>query len=115
MKRTTGIWIAAIAVAVLASVWTITASEPEQRVQADARTVELAEPGVPGPFALGEPDAAECPADLGATADELPLEPTAICRLIPQCSKDVDCDAQCGAGNGNCVHSRCPIRVCRCR
>jgi hypothetical protein len=48
-------------------------------------------------------------------ADGVPAREAAICRLIPQCSKDVDCDAQCGAGNGNCVHSRCPIRVCRCK
>jgi hypothetical protein len=40
----------------------------------------------------------------------------AICRLIPECSANADCDAQCGGpGLGRCGHSRCPIRVCRCR
>ena len=48
---------------------------------------------------------------LGAPAPE----PVAICRLIPQCSSNSDCDVQCGAGLGKCVHSNCPIRICRCR
>jgi len=43
------------------------------------------------------------------------IEPAAICRLIPECSKNSDCDEQCGAGLGKCVHSNCPVRICRCR
>jgi hypothetical protein len=41
-------------------------------------------------------------------------EPAAICRLRPECSVDSDCDAKCGAGQGKCVHSNCPIRICKC-
>jgi len=38
------------------------------------------------------------------------------CLLIPQCSRNSDCDAQCGgAGLGRCVHNPCPARVCSCR
>jgi len=38
------------------------------------------------------------------------------CLLIPQCSRNSDCDAQCGgAGLGRCVHNPCPARICTCR
>jgi hypothetical protein len=70
---------------------------------------------------LAQPEPAPAPAPAPApgaepapAADPLPMEPVAICRLIPQCSTNADCDAQCGAGLGKCVHSKCPIRVCRC-
>ena len=49
-----------------------------------------------------------------APAPELDLHPTAICRMAPQCATDSDCDAICGAGQGRCGHSRCPVRVCKC-
>jgi hypothetical protein len=42
-------------------------------------------------------------------------EPVAICRLLPECWVNSDCDARCGAGLGKCVHSNCPVRLCRCR
>ena len=42
------------------------------------------------------------------------MQPTAICRLIPQCDSNADCVAICGTEGAKCVHSRCPIRVCRC-
>ena len=38
----------------------------------------------------------------------------AACRMRPQCSTNSDCDAICGAGLGHCVHSNCPIRICKC-
>jgi hypothetical protein len=41
-------------------------------------------------------------------------QPAAICRLAPECSTNSDCDARCGAGQGRCGHSRCPVRVCKC-
>ena len=41
-------------------------------------------------------------------------EPTAICRLRPECMSDLDCDVRCGVGQGKCVHSNCPVRICRC-
>jgi hypothetical protein len=42
-------------------------------------------------------------------------EPVAICRLLPECWTDSDCDARCGVGLGKCLHSNCPPRYCRCR
>jgi len=41
-------------------------------------------------------------------------EPAAICRLRPECSVDSDCDVKCGVGHGKCVHSNCPVRICKC-
>lgn len=38
----------------------------------------------------------------------------AACRMRPQCSVNADCDAICGVGQGKCVHSNCPIRICKC-
>lgn len=43
------------------------------------------------------------------------VKPVAACRMAPQCSTDSDCDVICGAGHGKCVHSNCPVRICRCR
>jgi hypothetical protein len=53
------------------------------------------------------------PADLSTGAPG--AEPTAICRLFPECWSDSDCDARCGVGQGKCVHSNCPPRLCKCR
>jgi len=39
----------------------------------------------------------------------------AACRRAPECSVDSDCDAVCGVGLGHCVHSNCPVRICKCR
>lgn len=41
-------------------------------------------------------------------------QPAAICRLRPECTSDSDCDLRCGVGRGKCVHSNCPVRICRC-
>lgn len=38
----------------------------------------------------------------------------AVCRLRPQCQTNADCDAFCGTAGGRCVHSNCPIRICKC-
>ena len=38
----------------------------------------------------------------------------AACRMRPQCSVNTDCDSVCGIGLGHCVHSSCPIRICKC-
>lgn len=48
----------------------------------------------------------------GQQAD--PVEPNAACKVRPECSTDADCDIRCGAGQGKCVHSSCPVRVCHC-
>lgn len=42
------------------------------------------------------------------------LTPVA-CRKEPECSTDTDCIAFCGPSGGHCVHSSCPIRICKCR
>jgi hypothetical protein len=49
--------------------------------------------------------------DQGAGAPE----PAAICRLLPECFSNSDCDARCGVGLGRCAHSNCPPRYCKCR
>ena len=69
-----------------------------------------------GEEAIVETALAEPEVDFSALVDPLDalLEPAAICRMRPQCDVDADCDAICGAGLGDCVRSRCPIRVCRC-
>lgn len=41
-------------------------------------------------------------------------DPEAACRIRPECDADEDCDAICGPGLGNCIHNKCPIRICRC-
>lgn len=38
----------------------------------------------------------------------------AACRRLPECWINEDCDTICGVGLGKCVHSSCPVRVCRC-
>ena len=43
-----------------------------------------------------------------------PTAPNAACRMRPECSTDSDCDERCGVGQGKCVHSSCPVRVCHC-
>ena len=50
----------------------------------------------------------------GAAVDS-PDQPEAACRLMPECWVDSDCDAICGVGAGKCIHSKCPVRICRCR
>ena len=52
---------------------------------------------------------------LGLPVEDL-ADRLAICRLMPECWTNAECDAQCGgAGLGRCAHSRCPVRVCRCK
>ena len=68
---------------------------------------------------LGNEPATDEAADSSSTdlqpAPETPeMQPTAICRLIPQCDASADCVAICGTAGAKCVHSRCPVRVCRC-
>jgi len=48
-------------------------------------------------------------------SDQSAPEPVVVCLLIPECSRNSDCDARCGAGLGRCVHNPCPARICRCR
>jgi len=50
--------------------------------------------------------------DTGEQVDS--VETAAACRVRPECSTNSDCDERCGVGLGKCVHSNCPVRVCRC-
>lgn len=43
------------------------------------------------------------------------VEQVVMCLLIPECSKNSQCDALCGAGLGRCVRNPCPGRICTCR
>jgi len=106
MSRKNLLLIGSLVFALGAAAWALAGSEPT--------TTAVAETPAAGDEA-GEPDLTDAWAQGIEAADDAPVEEAAICRLLPQCSKDVDCDAHCGAGQGNCVHSRCPIRVCRCR
>ena len=66
---------------------------------------------------LGNEPAADTTVDFSADVQPVPdpeMQPTAICRLIPQCDSNADCVAICGTAGAKCVHSRCPVRVCRC-
>ena len=58
---------------------------------------------------LSGPDA--CPPLPPATEE---LTPVAICRLLPDCFSNDDCDVRCGTSGGRCVHSKCPVRICKC-
>ena len=55
----------------------------------------------------------ECSADLNQDQDL--FEPAAICKMMPECWVDAECDYLCGEGLGRCARSKCPVRVCRCR
>jgi len=68
-----------------------------------------------GGVSCGDAGAKAVPPDTAPVpgADELQLT-EAACKMRPQCSADPDCDAYCGAGLGKCVHSSCPIRICKC-
>ena len=75
-------------------------------------------PGATGEPVTQNPSAPEfCAA--GHTPDTgLPAsaaQPAAICKLMPECWSNSDCDWKCGVGLGKCIHSRCPVRICVCR
>ena len=51
---------------------------------------------------------------LNGCPEENQAQPTAICRLLPECWSNSDCDFRCGVGQGKCVHHNCPPRLCKC-
>jgi len=58
-----------------------------------------------------------CDDNAGAGLDAVPtLGDTTVgaCRMRPQCSTDADCSGWCPTAGGHCVHSKCPIRICKC-
>ena len=65
----------------------------------------------PAPEAPPADDAGAAP----APPNDEPDGTAAACRKAPECSIDSDCDAICGVGLGHCVHSSCPVRICKCR
>lgn len=68
-------------------------------------------PACDGLTAAPQPDAEQA---LKTDKEKDLLEPTAICRIMPECWQNSDCDAKCGIGNGRCVHNKCPVRICKC-
>lgn len=101
-------WMArmvALAVVAMVGMAVMASSDPAGSMKADpmfGESVVLAPNDEPTP---------ECQADLQQSVPE----PVVVCLLIPQCWRNSDCDAQCGAGLGRCVHNSCPARICSCR
>jgi hypothetical protein len=74
-----------------------------------ASTVQPVKGADPESVVVIAPDPA--PTDLPAPDEFTPV----ACKMEPQCSTDADCFAWCGVTGGHCVHSSCPIRICKCR
>jgi len=58
-----------------------------------------------------------CDDGSGSGLDAVPTIADAVvgaCKMRPQCSTDADCAAWCPTAGGHCVHSSCPIRICKC-
>ncbi len=73
-----------------------------------ASTIESAPGPAPDRPVVSAPDASTA---IGPATDD--FTPVA-CKMRPQCSTDEDCVAWCGSTGGHCVHSSCPIRICKC-
>ena len=108
-------WIpkaAALAVLMLAA-FALAASTPAPLVVTNTPSLSAA-----GPFAACDgsgltTDAFTMP---DSSAVSQPDGSNAACRRAPECWTDSDCDVQCGGvGLGKCVHSNCPVRICKCR
>ena len=95
-----------------------------------AKVVALAVVAVVGVAVMMAPGAAGEPAtqnavigpELCATSQPMDTgqqasfaQPAAICKLMPECWSNSDCDLRCGVGLGKCIHSKCPVRICVCR
>jgi len=85
-------------------------------VVGSAAIMQMDQPGTPTGTSFPAADMsrpAEIPAATpGQRVDA--VEPAAACRMRPECSANSDCDERCGVGQGKCVHSSCPVRICRC-
>ena len=65
----------------------------------------------------GRIESIACDEDAGPCLDAVPTIGEAVvgaCKMRPQCSTDADCGAWCPTAGGHCVHSSCPIRICKC-
>ena len=89
-----------------------------------AKVVALAVVAVVGVAVMMAPGAAGEPAtqnavigpEICATSQQAsPAQPAAICKLMPECWSNSECDWKCGVGLGKCIHSKCPVRICVCR
>ena len=96
-----------VGVAVMAS--TDSARTPATAQPGLVASVEFAPCDVPGALA----PQSEALTTVVPDQETFAPEPVAICRLLPECWANSDCDARCGAGLGKCVHSNCPVRRCR--
>lgn len=88
------------------------ASAPDAALTAapasDVAASGIAAPAVASPADASTLDLSTCD---GPAAEE--FTPVA-CKMEPQCSTNADCFAWCGPSGGHCVHSSCPIRICKC-
>ena len=77
---------------------------------------------------MGMSDPTAAPRDIVASSESAAMTPDALpggpgtedftpvaCKRLPECSVDSDCVVFCGPSGGHCVHSSCPIRICKCR
>ena len=65
----------------------------------------------------GSIESVACDVEGGACLDAVPAIGDAAvgaCKMRPQCSTNADCAAWCPVAGGHCVHSSCPIRICKC-
>jgi hypothetical protein len=113
--KLSGSWVVrmvALAVVAMVGIAVMASAEPAGSMTTDP----IAESAV---FAPSDEAAPGCQADLLSTVkldlEQNSPEPVVVCLLLPQCWRNSDCDARCGAGLGRCVHSTCPARVCTCR
>ena len=109
-------WIpkaATLAVFVLAA-FALATSAPAPLVVTNAPSLSSAA----GPFAACDGSALTANGEFAmpdSTAVSQPDGSDAACRRAPECSVDSDCDVLCGGvGLGKCVHSSCPVRICKC-
>lgn len=103
--------IAVLAIAAVMALHAQSQSQPE----AELRSTEQLDPAEAESCELEPALEVEMPG--GALLEDLEwldMQPAAICRMAPECDTNADCDAICGAGQGRCGRSRCPIRVCKC-
>ena len=85
-----------------------TASIGSQSGTPATASIESRQGAVPEDPAVCVPDA-----DPGVPPASDDITPMA-CKKEPQCATDSDCVVWCGPSGGHCVHSSCPIRICKC-
>ena len=114
--KLSGSWMArmvALAVVAMVGIAVMAPADPAGSRTTDPRFGESAV------FAPNDEPALECQADLLSTVkldlEQSVPEPVVVCLILPECFRNSDCDARCGARLGKCVHNSCPARICSCR